>query len=481
MTDLVRRWACEDPRGFVVPSGPDAATLRTVLYKAYNSLPRYCPLESYFALADALYPHLTMSWERQWLSSEVMLKVRMVPARFAWRSGGLVSFRMMARNILKRRMAGDIPDEAMMERFIRFQNRLGLDTPFPDTVPWKVVALLPLSGRYAPLGRQVLFGLLAAGFQGFALTVVDTHSSPAEALRQAVRLVLSESPVAVIGPPDRASIRLLAMQVWTRPIIFPTSPVQGIPADTGALFFSRPSARRRLQALVFRAEKMGARNFCTIAPDTGYGRKMASVFASILEHGSHRVLDEQFYSRSGMPVKFRVPARCDAVLVPESGHRLGLVARRIAAGGRFPGPLTVSDVRGRRRRTQRGLIIMSTAEGIVPDDVRKSHRYLQGALLVPGFYAEPAVLSPRERNFLKVLASHGITRVIAPAYEAFMTYTMLHTLVSSNHETGQELLQGLQSVSPAPGEPPMFDSRGHALRSIVVYRVRGRSVEVTGH
>ena len=84
------------------------------------------------------------------------------------------------------------------------------------------------------------------------------------------------------------------------------------------------------------------------------------------------------------PVAGVARAAPDAVLVADTADRLALIAPALAAAGLWPLPGGPPP-----RTSGHGVLLLATAEGASQKLVDQAGRYLQGALLAPGFFPDP--------------------------------------------------------------------------------------------
>jgi ABC-type branched-subunit amino acid transport system substrate-binding protein len=252
-------------------------------------------------------------------------------------------------------------------------------------------AVLPLSGKARPVGEAALKGVLlaanalsAAGAERVQVAVRDSAGDPARAAR-AVEELVREGVIAVVGPIDRrdaaaagraaeaAGVPLLALDV-----------ADGTAAHAG-VFHVLPSPGARAAALARHAAAAGVHDVAVLAPDNGYGRKTGAAFAAAARAAGLRVVADERYDPATTSFAKAVARlkqhRVGAVFVPDRAGVLELLAPALARAGLWSrGP--AAGERGR------GVLLLSTAEGLTGNLVRAASRYVQAAVLAPGFYAD---------------------------------------------------------------------------------------------
>jgi len=153
-----------------------------------------------------------------------------------------------------------------------------VDLPEPEDRKTRVALLLPMSGRHADLGnamrRAAEMALFDAANDDFSLTPIDTQGTPEGATR-AFNRAMQEDAVLILGPLFSTSATAV------RPLMANT----GIPAisfsnDANAagdgLYVMGFLPKQQVDRVVSYAASQGVRNFAALAPDTPYGRDIVS-------------------------------------------------------------------------------------------------------------------------------------------------------------------------------------------------------------
>lgn len=234
----------------------------------------------------------------------------------------------------------------------------------------RIGLLVPLSGRLRPVGDRMLEGALLAADR-VIVEIGDTRSEPATAAQEAERL---RHVFALVGP----SARLELVEVRARA---PAVPVLAlIPGE------SLPSGRERVLALLAAARRTNPqlRRLAVLAP---LGATADEMIAALAKEGAEIVAQPRTVSGArqfGDAIMGLVAAQPDAVLVADTAEQLALIAPALAAAGLWPLPGGPPP-----RTSGRGVVLLATAEGASPKLLDSAGRYLQGALLAPGFFPDP--------------------------------------------------------------------------------------------
>jgi branched-chain amino acid transport system substrate-binding protein len=327
---------------------------------------------------------------------------------------GLAAAYLGRRVAADRRAAGDENmARVILDQSRNARERIGLEdgkAPARADSERAIGLLLPLTGKGRPLGERALRGaLLAADLAGggglssglpIELKVRDSASDPARALT-AIEELEGERVAAVLGPPDRAEAGQVAPRAEALGIPF----VQLAPDSVrrGDLVFKmvRPSSATAA-ALVQRAKKNGARSVAILAPDSVFGRALGQAFKEAAQGAGLKVVaDVKFPEGSTTfvdPVKRVMAARPDALLVPAAASQLSLIAPQMSSSGLTAMP----GVKPGGKEAK----LYATSDGITPQFLQSTAKYLQGAVLGPTFY--PDVNEPRVAAFVdRYRAAYG--------------------------------------------------------------------------
>lgn len=201
----------------------------------------------------------------------------------------------------------------------------------------RIAVLLPLSGKYEAVGRQVTqaieFGYRAGG--GTApLDFVDTMATPEGAVAALEKAVLQDGAVAVMGPllSDSTEPVVQAAAALEVPLI---SLSQANESDEHEWIFQGvPSIGDQVGALVEHVMVTeGRKRFAIFAPDTAYGKRAASQFRTRVEERDGAIAIEIFYDPKA-PALMEFAAQLGQKDNKARASELYALRRRAEANGR---------------------------------------------------------------------------------------------------------------------------------------------------
>lgn len=213
--------------------------------------------------------------------------------------------------------------------------------------PVKAALLLPLSGRYEDVGRAMQkaaeMAVFEAGGRNFQLIPIDTRGTPSGAAAAADQAI-SQGAQLILGPLFSGSVQAVRERAATANLN-----VIGFSNDTavagGNVFLISFLPKPQVFRIVDYAASQGMSRLAVLAPDNAYGRLVTQyareaaarhnmtvtrtgTYASGTTDVSKSV--QAFAGVSAVARKGRVvrsqPIDFDAVLVPEGGQKLRLVA-----------------------------------------------------------------------------------------------------------------------------------------------------------
>lgn len=363
-----------------------------------------------------------------------------------------------AMAVLGERLGGDAAEDARDAR-----RDLGLEafeTGEGRADPELVGALLPLSGRRAPVGEVALRGLsLAAGSYSeesgrgalagqprpFTLEVRDAGSNAADAARLAGALAQAGA-IGVIGPVDRQSVDSAGAEAQHTGLpILTLDPRAESAEGMATVFHIMHSAEDRARTLARFAIEQGIRDFAILGPENGYGRAVGDAFRDEVQKLGGTVVVRSTYkpddtSFGKSVAELRKPWQ--ALFVPERSRRLELLAPALAAAN------FVAQAPGSGKpKHGRGMLLLSTAEALDDGFVRSAGRYANGAVLAPGFYADRE--EQRIADFVtRFEAVYGRAPTALEAY-AFDAALVLRAAVESGAESRSAVLRYLARADVA--------------------------------
>ncbi len=267
--------------------------------------------------------------------------------------------------------------------------------------------LVPFTGRFRSVGKLALAGA-AFGASAFeagkaedsrqpALVIRDSSRRPAQIARELITRARVVALVGVLDPGHAAAVARVAREHRV-PFLSLSSAAPASAANTTLRLLPTNEQRAKLLARRVLARhrvtpKRGTPSHGTpprvaiFAPDSRYGRTMARAFAAETTRGGGRVVTQRFYP-TGI-ASFTAQAKAlgrasfDTLFIPDSSRRLALIAPALALAGIWPTSPGAPPAKGR------AIQLAATADGLSATLLDRAGRYVQGALLAPGFYPDP--------------------------------------------------------------------------------------------
>jgi ABC-type branched-subunit amino acid transport system substrate-binding protein len=300
------------------------------------------------------------------------------------------------------RTASAILDESKGAR-----ERAGLEEPKEARAPKKeggrvVGMVVPLTGRQRAYGERALRGALLAadlmappnlpGGVPIEIKVRDSGSDPARA-SAAVDDLAKEGVAAIVGSPDRVEAQSAVPRAEQLGVPFlELAPDEARRGETTFKLVRQSDERARTLARL--AVKRGARSVAVLAPESGYGRAMASAFLDEARKLGARIAGDVRYPEGSTtfiePVRRIQQGSPQALFVPSPASDLSLIAPQLASSGVTAMP----GVKPKRRQAQ----LYATADGMNERFLQSTAKYLEGAILAPVFYPDQG--DPRAAAFL---------------------------------------------------------------------------------
>jgi ABC-type branched-subunit amino acid transport system substrate-binding protein len=315
--------------------------------------------------------------------------------------------------------------------------------------PGRLGLALALSGKFQPVGEAALrAALLATGApvgKGSELYVRDTGAGPERATRGVSELARDESVIGILAASDQPSLAAAAAAAAENQV--PTLDLDDGPGVLGSPTFQLVhTPASRAAALVRAALKLGVREFATIGPDSEAGQALRRAFKSELAKGEGHLDADVSYPPGSTSFTSVVAAvkktRAQAIFVADSADRLELIAPALAAADLWPAPWgkRPSPAAPGRPRV-RNLLLLSTANGLSPRLLQSAGRYVQGALLSPGFF--PAAGDARAGAFVDAYrATFGRDPHATEAY-AFDGVNLLRAVTGAGARTRADVLKAI--------------------------------------
>lgn len=258
--------------------------------------------------------------------------------------------------------------------------------------PGLVGAILPQSGKQSRVGERVAQGLaVAAGATGTgsaaAITVDVRAAVTADEAAAAVDELAAGGVIAVIGPIEGDSVDAAANRANALHVpLMSLSPTPERRTGGRWVYHAMHSAEQRARVLARRAAAGGVKTFALLSPDSGYGRAVATAFADELGKLGGSIAARESYptdTKSFTSIAKKLGHRWQGVFVADQADKLELIAPALAAAGQIPRPMGTRKAIGGR-----AVLLVSTAEGLLPDYLVDAGRHSDGALLAPGFYPD---------------------------------------------------------------------------------------------
>ena len=271
--------------------------------------------------------------------------------------------------------------------------------------------------------------------QGGAITAVTAVTA----------LIREESSLGVITGFDPRSIEVGIRDKVPLLILDERAPGQRTTA-----FQMIHAADSRAAALATRSLSLGAKRFAILGPDTPAGKRLAAAFKRTVEGAGGTLTGQVLYPPSATSFVAHIEnlrkLSFDALFIPDDANRLELIAPALAVADIWPRqPKLISNTAreaGNAGRGRRETFLLSTALGLSPKLLQNAERYVQGALMCPGFY--PSEDSHAASFVTRFRENHGQSPSAADAY-AFDAVSILRIAVERGAKTRADVLRLLST------------------------------------
>lgn len=205
--------------------------------------------------------------------------------------------------------------------------------------PVRVALLLPLSGQYASIGQAMRkaaeMAVFETGATNFTLIPLDTQGTP-EGAQEALEKAIAQKAQLVLGPLFGANvqaIRARALEAQLNVVAF--SNKESVAGNNVFLisFLPQPPVAR----IVSYAASKNLQRIAVLAPRNDYGNKVVAWARNAAEKAKVSITRVGFYDPASMDITKDVkafarsgPRDFDAILIPEGGQKLRLVASTLA-------------------------------------------------------------------------------------------------------------------------------------------------------
>ena len=282
-----------------------------------------------------------------------------------------------------------------------------------------------LTGKFQPVGEAAMRAamlavgapakvstMLPASASGAAmqLFVRDTGVEPERASKGVGELARDESVIGILAATDRkaaATSFAAASENGVPTLALDDAP----PGATSTAFQLIHAPEARVAALARAALKLGARDFAMLGPDSAAGKRLRDALRREVTAAGGRITGDASYAPGatsfGAVVAAIKKTPPQVVFVADGADRLELIAPALAAADLWAAPWGAprpAAAPGQPR--PRTVLLLSTAGELSPRLLQNAGRYVQGALLAPGFYA--AAGDGRARAFVEAYrAAYG--------------------------------------------------------------------------
>ena len=317
--------------------------------------------------------------------------------------------------------------------------------------PGRFGLAVALSGKFQPVGEAAMrAAMLATGTPAAGnvqLFVRDAGGDAGRAGKGVSDLARGDGVIGIVAAADRRTIdgaSAAAGDAGVPALLLDDA----APGAQGTAFQLVHSSAARAQALARAALKLGAREFATLGPDTAAGTTLRQAFKQAVTEGGGKVTADGSYPPGSTSFTAAVAALKKAppqvVFVADGADKLELIAPALAAADLWPGPWGAKRPPPAPGKPKvRSVLLLSTAADLSLRLLQNAGRYVQGAMLAPGFYADPG--DARARDFVAAYrAAYGQDPHATEAY-AFDGVNALRAATAAGARTRAELLRALSA------------------------------------
>jgi len=314
--------------------------------------------------------------------------------------------------------------------------------------PARIGMAVALSGKFQPVGEAAMrAAMLATGAPatGAQQLFVRDAGDPARAGKGVAELARGDGVIGIVAAADRKTVdgaSAAATEVGLPALLLDDA----APGAQGTAFQLVHSSAARAQALARAALKLGAREFATLGPDSTAGAALRQAFRQAVEAGGGRVTADGSYPPGSTSFTAAVAALKKAppqvVFVADGADKLELIAPALAAADMWSAPWGAKRPPPAPGKPKvRNVLLLSTAADLSPRLVQNAGRYVQGAMLAPGFFADPG--DARARDFVAAYrAAYGQDPHATEAY-AYDGVNALRAATAAGARTRGDLLRAL--------------------------------------
>ncbi|MFO7982568.1 MAG: penicillin-binding protein activator [Desulfuromonadales bacterium] len=367
----------------------------------------------------------------------------------------------------------------------------------------RIGVILPLSGRYSPFGKLVRNGIELASRtdrdlkESVEFVYRDSEAEAEKGGRAVTQLGLEDRVISIIGPLSGTAATAAAQRAEIEGI--PTlalSHKEGLPQIGDHIFRNSMTTRMQARALARHAVlDLDITSFGILAPKNPSGNEMTEAFTAEVKKLGGLVTDIEHYEESDTdfqrpilqlrgidPSDFEqeqeepseekvladlfledkpefAPATFDALFIPDSAERVGLIAPQLTFYG-------LEDVQ-----------LLGINSWNSPDLLRMAGQYVEGAILVDGFYAYSSYSFVREFVDL-YYETYGKEPTILEAQAFDAAGIMLSLLKDESIRDRSDMRLALSQIKNYPGVTgaTSFDIEGEADKILFLLQIRNGNI-----
>ncbi|MFC1852232.1 ABC transporter substrate-binding protein [candidate division CSSED10-310 bacterium] len=328
----------------------------------------------------------------------------------------------------------------------------------------------PLSGEFAPLGREIVRGArlaIAEYNQNISLISRKVHlieedsaGDPTRIADVVERLVKTEKTMAIIGPVLSKTVEAIAAETQEYQIVAftPSTTESSIPALSNYIFRNSITNEQQIKALVdYAMDKKACKRFAIFYPMTRYGDALQKLFIDYVSIRGGRLLVSKSYPHntndfSGLLTPYKdIPI--EALFIPDYANRVAQIAPQLAFHDIFPG------------------IILGTNMLNSNDLIQLGGKYVENIIFTDDFFLESN--SFILKDFIELY--HGTFGLIPTRYAAqsFDTTKIILSLLNQGVQTRESLRQKLGELTQFNGVTGVLaiDHTGEVKRTVRILTV----------
>ncbi len=258
---------------------------------------------------------------------------------------------------------------------------------------YKLGAVLPLTGKHALTGQQVLQGIQLAWNQlGFkereTLKLEVRDSAKMESVKSVVEeLARDPAVLGILGPlfSDHVKESIPLLEKYQLPLFTPTASSSGLPELSDYIFRNAMTRANQARFLAeYAVNQLQLRRFVVLYPDEPYGRQLKDSFAEEVEALGAEVAASVFYNRKQTDFKNQIlemGGMSDNQLLKASKD----LVMKVQRPGRYKGDPPLSEP----------VIEQGFWEDDEVERLRVSLELNFDAVFIPGFYDKVALIIPQ--------------------------------------------------------------------------------------